>query len=360
MEAMRDARQLNENFVERPERPRGAGDFGVNGGSRAAGGRGISLLVAIPCFNEAESIAGVVAAMPDHVEGIDTLTVLVVDDGSADGTGRLAAEAGAVVIRHGVNRGVGAAFDTAVEYALERHYDLMVNIDGDNQFDPTDIPKLVAPILAGEADMTTASRFADPALVPDMPPAKLYGNKLMSAFISALVGVRYYDVSCGFRCYSRESLLRLNLQGAFTYTQETFIDLSVKRMRIREVPIKVVYFAGRRSRVAGNLFKYGLKTSNIILRSYRDYYPLRFFWSLALVFAAPSLILGWMFFSHYFATGLFSGSLYAGFSSAFLFMMATVFFVLGIVADMLVRLRANQGKILYRLKKYNLPRDGGR
>lgn len=335
------AAQHSRNFVDHPERDETAPER-------------LSLLVAIPCFNEEKSIAEVVANVPRRMAGIGTVTVLVVDDGSADATARLAAEAGAVVARHGVNRGVGAAFNTAVEYALEHRFDLMVNIDGDNQFNPRDIPQLAAPILAGEADMTTASRFIDPALVPDMPPAKLYGNKLMSGFISALVGTRFYDVSCGFRCYSRESLLQLNLHGAFTYTQETFIDLSVKRLRIKEVPVKVVYFAERRSRVAGNLFKYAAKTSNIILRSYRDYYPLRFFWSLALVFALPALALGWVFFSHYFATGLFTGSLYAGFSAAFLFMMATVFFVLGIVADMLVRLRVNQGKILYRLKKYDL------
>jgi glycosyltransferase involved in cell wall biosynthesis len=227
----------------------------------------------------------------------------------------------------------------------------MINIDGDRQFDPADIPKLVAPIEKGRADMVTASRFLDPSLVPDMPKVKLVGNRMMSFLISRLVRRRFADVSCGFRCYSREALLRLNPHGAFTYTQETFLDFAVKNMRIAEVAISVLYFKDRKSRVAGSIWRYAVNTAKIIFRGYRDYFPLRFFAGFALVFAIPGLVLAVMFFGHYFLTGTFSGYLFAGFTSGFLFLMAAIFIVLGVVADMLDRIRANQEKVLYLLKK---------
>ncbi len=314
-------------------------------------GSELRLLVAIPCLNESATIAEVVRAVPRNLDRVTEVDVVVIDDGSTDDTAEQAQRAGATVLRHPVNRGVGAAFQSAVAYAVENAYDLMVNIDGDRQFDPADIPKLVAPVLAGQASMVTASRFLDPSLVPEMPAVKRIGNRMMSYLISRLVRIRYADVSCGFRCYSREALLHLNLHGAFTYTQETFLDFAAKRLPIKEVPIRVVYFPDRKSRVAGSIWRYSVNAAKIIFRGYRDYFPLRFFWSLALLFAVPGLALAVMFFRHYLRTGMFSGYLFAGFSAAFLIGMATLFLVVGIVADMLDRIRANQERILFLLKQ---------
>lgn len=309
------------------------------------------LLVAIPCLNEAATIADVIRAIPSTLTNIAQIDALVIDDGSSDTTATTAENAGAQVIRHSVNRGVGVAFQAAVDFAVEGGYDLMVNIDGDGQFNPADIAKLIKPILSGEAEMSTASRFIDKQYIPEMPRAKLIGNKLMSLLISRLVGKRYYDVSCGFRCYSREALLRLTLHGAFTYTQETFLDFAAKRIRILEIPIAVKYFPDRKSRVAGSLIKYAIRTSKIISRGYRDYFPLRFFWTISAIFATPGIIFATIFFGHFLKTGVFSGYLYAGFSSAFSFAISILFFVVGILADMLDRIRSNQERILYLLKK---------
>ncbi len=314
--------------------------------------RQFRLLVAIPCLNEAVTITQVVNEVPRSMPGVDCVDVLVVDDGSSDTTSFEARSAGAEVLRHPRNRGVGSAFQSAVNYAVEHGYDFMVNIDGDRQFNPQDIPKLVAPVVAGEADMVTASRFIDTTFTPAMPKVKLIGNHMMSYLISRLVRQKFADVSCGFRCYSRESLLKLNLHGAFTYTQETFLDFAVKRMEIKEVPIEVVYFAERKSRVAGSIVKYAVNTAKIIFRGYRDYFPLRFFWGISALFAIPAALLALVFFVHYLVTNTFSGYLFAGFGSAFMFFMATVFFVLGIVTDMLDRIRTNQERILYLLKKH--------
>ncbi|MDH4187682.1 MAG: hypothetical protein OEV08_11840, partial [Nitrospira sp.] len=152
--------------------------------------------------------------------------------------------------------------------------------------------------------------------------------------------------------YSREALLQLNLHGAFTYTQETFLDFAAKRLKILELAIPVVYFPERQSRVAGSIARYALNTAKIIFRGYRDYFPLRFFWGIASAFAVPGVVLALIFFGHYFITGVFTGYLFAGFLSAFLSVMATVFVVVGIVADMLDRIRTNQERILYHLRKH--------
>lgn len=310
-----------------------------------------TLLIAIPCLNEAQTIGRVVAALPRQLPGVARIDVVVVDDGSTDGTGDVARKAGAGVLRHANNRGLGIAFQTAVSYAVEHGYDLMMNLDGDGQFSTADVPKLIEPVLTGKADMVTASRFKDASRIPDMPRAKLVGNRMMSYLISKLVGRTYHDVSCGFRCYSREALLNINLHGRFTYTQETFLDLSQKGIKIDEVPVDVQYFADRKSRVASKLTRYALLTSLIIFRSYRDYFPLKFFCSLAALFAIPATIMAMLFVYHFLATGRFSGMLYIGFTSAFLYAIAGMFLVLAIVTDMFDRTRVNQERILYLLKK---------
>lgn len=313
----------------------------------------MKLLVAIPCLNEAESIRSVLEAIPSQIQGIDEILKVVIDDGSTDQTAVEAAKAGAVVVSHGYNRGVGAAFHSAVEFALRKDVDFMVNIDADRQFDPNDIPKLLQPLLTGEADFVTASRFIDPAYYPKMPRIKFWGNIRMAGLISFLSGRQLFDVACGFRAYSREVLLNLNLQGQFTYTQETLLDLTFKNFRIKEVPVHVQYFHERRSRVANNLFKYAFNASMIIFRCYRDYHPLRFFWFIAGCLFLVSIGFGSILLVHFLRTGLFSGQIWAGFTAGFFFMIGLSFFISGIVTDMLNRQRANQERTIALLKRIN-------
>ncbi len=313
------------------------------------------LLVAIPCLNEAGTIGGVIRRIPSGMPGVAVVDVLVIDDGSTDATASEAAAAGAQVISHLRNRGVGVAFQTALEHAVRHRYDLLVNIDGDGQFSPEHIPRLVAPVVEGRAEMASCSRFKDPALTPDMPRVKLWGNHMMSWLIGRLVRMRFADVSCGFRCYSRDALLRLNLHGAYTYTQESFLDFAVKGVGILEVPLEVKYFADRKSRVAGSITKYAVNAAKIIFRTYRDYYPLRFFFGIAALLAVPGVVLGAMFAWHFLTTGRFTGYLFAGFGAGFLFLLSCLFLLVGVVADMLDRVRTNQDRILYFLKRAQEP-----
>jgi glycosyltransferase involved in cell wall biosynthesis len=318
------------------------------------------LLVFLPALDESETIAEVIAGIPRRIEGVGEVAVLVVDDGSADATAELARKVGASVIRHDVTQGVGAAFQTALVYARESGVDLFVTIDADGQFDPADIPGVMAPVLAGAADFATGSRFIDPSLEPEMPRMKRWGNRQVARIVSGLTGRHFEDVSCGMRCYNREAILHLNLLGKFTYTHEVLLDLCFKGLRIVEVPIRV---RGEReygtSRVAGSLLRYAISTLRILVGAYRDYNPLRFFGSLAVALAGPALLLELFFFGHYLATGTFSPHLWAGFTGAGLGTLSILMLFMGMIGDMLNRHRVYLEELLYeqRRRSSRLPVD---
>ncbi|MGQ9576950.1 MAG: glycosyltransferase family 2 protein [Thermoguttaceae bacterium] len=252
------------------------------------------LVVIMPALNEEATIADVIHRVPRQFPGVDAVDVVVIDDGSTDQTAELARQAGAHVVRHPHNLGVGAAFATGIDVALRLGADLIVNMDSDGQFSPEDIPALVRPIIDQGYGFVTCTRFGDPAHVPEMPRIKRWGNRLMCRLVNWIIWrARFTDVSCGFRAYSRETALRLNLFGNFTYTQETFVDLASKGVRMTEVPLRVrgVRQHGQ-SRVASNLWKYAFQTLPIILRAMRDTRPLKFFGLFAMVFLLVGVFLG--------------------------------------------------------------------
>lgn len=311
----------------------------------------MNLLVSIPCLNEENTISEVISLIPKRIEDISNIHVLVIDDGSTDRTAEIASELGAVVISHKKNLGVGEAFKSAYHYAVDHNYDLMVNIDGDNQFDPRQISELVKPILTNKADLVIGSRFLISKKIPNQSRIKYIGNKVMALLIGRLIDAKQTDVSSGFRAYSREALYNLNIHGSFTYTQETFLEFSAKKLTIYEIPVRIKYFKERKSRVVTSLFKYISNTLIIIIRGYRDFFPLRFFGMLSIIFLLPSLVFISIFFLKFLSTGQFTGNLYAGFLGGFFIFLSLVFGLIGLVADMLDRIRTNQEKILYRLKK---------
>ncbi|MEE4163655.1 MAG: glycosyltransferase family 2 protein [Woeseiaceae bacterium] len=313
---------------------------------------GLSVLVVIPCLNEENTVASVVAGVPAAIDGVEKIQILVMDDGSTDGTAERARAAGADVVSHASNQGLGATFQEAVGIAIERGADVMVHIDGDGQFDPADIPKLVNPLIAGHAHMVTASRFLDRSLIPEMPRVKLWGNHAVAWIVKLLTGKRFRDVSCGFRAFSRETLLRMNLFGSFTYTQESFIDLIFKDLAIIEVPVSVrgVREFGT-SRIASSIPRYAIRSLKIMLRAFISYRPFRLFVSIAAVcFLAGFSLLGFLGW-HYLQTSQFSPHIWAGFVGGSLCFLGVSTLVTGIIGDMLVRIRMNQETMLYNLKR---------
>jgi glycosyltransferase involved in cell wall biosynthesis len=280
------------------------------------------------------------------------LPVLVIDDGSRDATAAIAERHGVRVIRHVRNLGVGAAFNTGIRAAHEMDADIVVNMDADGQFNPADMAKLIDPIIDGNAAFVTASRFRGGRAVAEMSRIKYWGNRLMSRLISSIADQRFSDVSCGFRAYSRDALDHLNLFGRFTYTQESFLNFAFKGVPILEVPLDVRgKRAHGRSRVAGNLFKYVYYTTKIIVRTYRDYRPFRFFSAVAIAFLAVGLAFFVFLAVHYARVSAFTPHKWAGFVGAFFILLGIVSLFIGFVLDMFARMRLNQERIIYRLKK---------
>lgn len=318
----------------------------------------MKLLIILPAYNEESTIIEVLKKIPLSIRGVDIIETAVVDDGSTDRTAeRVKIETNAAVISHGQNKGVGAAFHTGVDYALENKADILVNIDADGQFEPTDISKLIEPILEKKADFVTASRFVEPQFIPQMPKIKLWGNKRVAGLISWLTKKKFFDVSCGFRAYNREALLNLNLFGKFTYTQEVFLDLNFKGLRIKEVPIQVKYFPQRKSKVCPSIFNYTINILKIIFKTIRDYYPLKFFGGFGLFLFIAGLIFDLAMLILYIQVGAFTPNKWVGFTGIVLNIIGLMIIVLALIADMLYRMRLNQEKILYFQKKKNYSKD---
>jgi glycosyltransferase involved in cell wall biosynthesis len=314
--------------------------------------RPMKLIVIIPALNEAATVQAVIGGIPKTIDGIDDVAVLVIDDGSTDNTAKLARAAGAEVVAHDRTVGVGAAFRTGIDAALKRGACLIVNVDADGQFDPADIPTLIAPILASEADFVTCTRFAHKDLTPKMPWVKRAGNRAVCRIVNTVIGSSFTDVSCGFRAYSRDTALRLTLFGDFTYTQETFIDLAGKRVRMAEVPLKV---RGERehgrSRVASCLPCYAVRSFSIMLRAARDLHPMKFFGSIGLAVFGVGFILGAFVLAHWLATGRTSPYTQFLTGSAVGLILGFLLLVLALIADMLGRQKREIEELLYLRRK---------
>ncbi|WP_029035377.1 glycosyltransferase family 2 protein [Salinimicrobium terrae] len=308
------------------------------------------LIIYLPALNEEKDIIEVIKSLPKKISGVAEVEILVIDDGSTDRTRELCLKEKVSVVSHVVNRGVGLAFQTAVNYALEAEADILVSIDADGQFDANQIKDLVLPILERKADFCTGNRFKH-GKPENMPYIKFWGNSQISRLVSFISGVRIYDASCGFRAYSRESLYSLNVQGSFTYTHETILELLQKGFHINQVAIKVKYYQNRVSRIANNLWTYAFRTSLIIFKTWKDYKPLRFFLSIAGVVIILALLIGGFVLVHWLQTGMITPYKSFGFIALSLCGIAVILTTLAFVADMLTRIRMNQERILYLTKK---------
>jgi glycosyltransferase involved in cell wall biosynthesis len=314
--------------------------------------KGKKLIVMIPCYNEEKTIGKLIKLIPRKIKGINKVEVLVMNDGSKDNTVKLAKKAGANKIHsHFPNKGLGVNFRRGLEEALGMGGDIVVNIDADLQFNPKDIPKIVEPILRGEADVVTATRFAKKELVPEMPTIKKFGNHFFTKIISLLTGQKFTDTQCGFRAYNQEAMLRANLFGKFTYTQEVFLDLINKGMKIVEVPIRVKGERDGKSKIVKSWYSYGIKSMMIILRTVRDNHPLKFFGGAGGILFLIGFIPGLWLFIRWLAKGITSpyGSLVV--LSGVLIILGLLLIVLGLIADMLDRQRKIEEEILYEQKK---------
>jgi glycosyltransferase involved in cell wall biosynthesis len=281
---------------------------------------------------------------------MDQVEILVINDGSRDHTISVAKKAGAnKVVSHKKNKGLGHAFRTGIENALEMGADVIVNIDADGQFNPMDIPRLVKPILKDQADMVTCTRFYYKP--PKMPRIKKFGNKRFTNLVNRLTGQRFTDTQCGFRAYSREAALRLTIFGGHTYTQEVFLDLIYKGMKIKEVPCKVRGERRGKSRVVSNIPAYSIRSIVLLIRAYRDFRPLKFFGKLGLILFIPGVIIGLILGFRWLIYHVITPYMSFVYIGVVFIMVGALLLVMALIADMYSRQRLLQEEILYRLKK---------
>ena len=316
------------------------------------------VFVQIPAYNESKTIGEVIKNIPRTIKGVREVRILVSDDCSTDDTIEVSKKSGAdYILQNKNNTGLGSNFKRALNNSLKLGADIIVNIDGDGQFNPKDIQKLIQPILDGEADMVTCTRFKHPDLTKNMPALKKWGNKRFTNLINRITGHKFTDTQCGFRAYSKEAGLRLNLFGKFTYTQEVFIDLASKGLRIVEVPLEVNYFKDRKSNVSGKLSRYGFKSLGIIAKATRDTQPLSFFGIPGGIAFSLGILGGFYSFLYWILTSTTSPVRTLFNVSVFLMSIGFALMMLALIADMLRRTNMNQDEILYQLKKRDL--EGG-
>jgi glycosyltransferase involved in cell wall biosynthesis len=310
-------------------------------------------IIQIPCYNEAATLPAVLADLPRSISGVDRVEVLIVDDGSTDNTVEIARELGVDhIVQHTNNRGLARAFQTGVDRCLQLGADIIVTTDGDNQYPGRYVPDLVAPILKQEADLVIADRQT--ANIRHFSPWKKRLQSWGSGIVRAASGTPVPDAPSGFRAYTREAALRLNVLTDYTYTLETIIQAGKKGLTVASVPIEVnPQF--RESRLIRNNWSYVKRSAATILRLYAFYEPLRTFFYLSLPFFAVGIVLLGRFAFFYLAgergIGRFLQSLFVGGTAV---VIGVLVVMLGILADLSATNRRLTEEMLYQLKKREL------
>jgi len=309
----------------------------------------VKLVVTIPAYNEERSIADVITEIPRQVEGIEAVEVLVIDDGSTDDTLSQAREAGADnILSHKKNEGLGITFKDGLEAALEMGADIIVNIDGDGQYNAREIPALAKPLVEDKADIVLGWRDID--RLDFMPRGKRIGNKVATWLTNKISGMVIKDAQSGFRAFSREAALRMNLSGKYTYVQETIIEAKYKGLKIEQIPIEFRPRQGE-SRLIPSLTTYARRAGAIILGTYWGYHPLKILSFIGILLILFGIILGAIVLTRFVQTGTVSPHLPTAIAAPLLIITGLQAIILGLFADAIKSQRLFQEEILYRLKR---------
>lgn len=319
----------------------------------------MKLIIQIPCYNEEQTLAATVADLPRQIEGIDQVELLVIDDGSDDRTVEVAREAGVDhIIQNKRNLGLARAFQTGLDACLRLGADIIVNTDGDNQYRGQDIPRLIAPILRGEADMVIGDRQTE--TIPHFSPLKKRLQKLGSWVVRRLSEIDVPDAVSGFRAFSREAALRTNILSSFSYTIESLIQAGKKKLTVVSVPVGS-NAKTRDSRLFKSVPHFLERSVTTMVRIYSMYQPLRFFFYLGALSILLGMIPSVRFLIAYFV-GDGGGHIQSLILAAILFVVGFQFLLMGLVADLISFNRRLSEDILLRLRKLELERkdDSGR
>jgi glycosyltransferase involved in cell wall biosynthesis len=314
----------------------------------------MKLIIQIPCFNEEAQLPTTLGRLPRQIDGFDAVEWLIIDDGSTDRTIEVARAAGVDhVVRLTNNTGLAAAFQAGLDAGLKLGADVIVNTDADNQYEGADIPKLVAPILSGHADMVVGDRQI--GTIAHFSAGKKLLQRLGSWVVRQASSTEIPDTTSGFRAYNREAALSMQAVSRFTYTLETIIQAGKLLVAVEHVPIRT-NAKTRESRLFPSTAAYVRRNALSIFRIYSQYQPLKVFWGAALVMAVPAFAIFIRFLilfiesPHDAARGHIQ-SLIAG---AVLFIAAMLLLSLGVIGDLLDAQRTLSQRTFERVRRIEL------
>ena len=314
----------------------------------------MKLFIQIPCYNEAETLPATLADLPEKIEGIDEIEVLIIDDGSTDDTARVAREHGVKhIVRLTKNKGLANGFVAGLDACLRLGADIIVNTDADNQYVGEDIAKLVQPILKGEAEVVIGDR--NTRGIEHFSWSKKKLQALGSWVVRQVSDTTVPDATSGFRALSREAALQMNVVSRFTYTLETIIQAGKKNLAISDVKIRTNKKT-RESRLFKSNWSYIKQSVATIARIYTMYEPLKTFSYIGAVIFGLGVIVGLRFLYYYFTAGG-AGHIQSLILTAVLLIVGFQVFVMGLLADIIGSNRQLIENVLYRVRKIELNVD---
>lgn len=292
----------------------------------------MKVIIQIPCFNEEHTLAATLADLPRSIPGVDSVEWLVINDGSTDRTIEVARANGVDhILDLAHNRGLASAYAAGLEAALRAGADIIVNTDADNQYCGHDIPKLVEPILCGQAELVIGERpISD---IRDFSWSKKLLQRVGSWVVRVASGTRVPDAPSGFRAMTREAALRTNVFSEYTYTLETIIQAGQKNMTVTSVPIRTNRQL-RESRLVRSVPDYLRRSAATICRIFVTYRPMRSFWTVGAVVFGGGFLIG-LRFLYLLLTGAGEGNIQSLILGAVLLLAGVFLFVIGVVADLI-------------------------
>jgi glycosyltransferase involved in cell wall biosynthesis len=311
----------------------------------------MKLIIQIPCYDEEGQLPLTLSRLPREVEGIDTVEWLIIDDGSTDRTIEVARAHGVDhIVRLTNNKGLAAAFQAGLDAGLKLGADVIVNTDADNQYEGADIPKLLAPILRGEADMVVGDRQV--STLEHFSAGKKMLQRLGSWVVRQASSTEVPDTTSGFRAYNREAALQMQAVSKFTYTLETIIQAGKLLVAVDHVPVRTNPKT-RESRLFPSMPAYVRRNALSIFRIYSQYEPLRVFWGGAVVMGVAALAV-FIRFLVYFAQGNGRGHVQSLIAGAVLFNAAMLLASLGVIGDLLAAQRTLSQRTFERVRRIEL------
>ena len=309
----------------------------------------MKLVIQLPCFNEEKTLPSAVSGLPRVVPGFDEVEYLVIDDGSVDNTSDVAKSLGIQhIVRFNGNRGLARGFMAGIDACLRLGADVIVNTDADNQYDPSCIPALVRPIVAGEADMVIGDRQVDSVATFSSTKKRL--QRFGSWVVRRASRSEIPDATSGFRAISREAALRLFVTNEFTYTLETIIQAGAAKLKLAAVPVKTNP-PTRESRLFRSMGGYIRRSFVTIVRIYTMYNPLKSFLTVALLFFLGGLVAGGRFLYYFFTTDGTTGHVQSLILAAILILAAFQIALSGFVADLVGANRKMLESLLTRVRR---------